>query len=180
MGQGPVAHSNPFWLLPYLKINHFPPLHCFLEACKVSGNFLKYWKSWAEEDKVATATARCFWDCIPASFKTITNATNCWGICCKQSQAIEKENRKEHGGVGCCKGETCQAQGKSGRHLPFMLNALSVWNAVRAYGVFQPLTASDMTADNVTWLVMQPHDPLRRVTFIPSWREIFADVGGQS
>jgi len=49
----------------------------------------------------------------------------------------------------------CQAQGKSGRHLRLVLNALSVWNAVRAYGVFQHLTVSDMTVGNVTWLVME-------------------------
>lgn len=74
----------------------------------------------------------------------------------------------------------CQAQGKSGRHLDFVLNPLSVWNAVQAYGAFQHATVSDMTVDNVTWLVLQLHDPLRRVTFIPSRREILPETGGQS
>lgn len=62
----------------------------------------------------------------------------------------------------------CQAKGKSVRHLHFMLSALSVWNAAQAYGVFQHSAVSDMAVGNVTWLTMQLHDPLERVTSIPS------------
>lgn len=54
----------------------------------------------------------------------------------------------------------CQAKGKSVRLLHFMLNALTIWSAMRVYGVFQHLTVSDVTAGNVTRLVMQLHDPL--------------------
>lgn len=117
---------------------------------------------------------------FPASLKIITNATNCRGTCCKQSRAVGKEHREEQRGASCCKGEMCQAQGKSGRHLGFVLNPLSVWDAVQAYGVFQHAAVSDMTVDNVTWLVLQLRDPLRRVTFIPSGREILSEIGGQS
>lgn len=58
--------------------------------------------------------------------------------------AIE-ENEKEHQGAGGCKGEVCQATGRSGRRLCFMFSALTVWSAVQTSGESQHLTAPDVT-----------------------------------
>lgn len=102
----PVAYSNPFWYHPYFKI-------FFL--CLVSlkpGKILKILKIIVWGGQGCHSNCPVFLRFIPSSLKTITNATSCWGTCCKQSRAIGKEDRKEQWGTSCCKGEICQAQGK--------------------------------------------------------------------
>lgn len=59
--------------------------------------------------------------------------------------AIEEENGREHQGADVCKGEMCQASGRSGRRLCFMFSALTVWSAVQMSGESQHLTAPDVT-----------------------------------
>lgn len=172
-----MAYSNPFWYHPYFKIFF---LLCLISPKPASiGKILKILKIMVWGGQGCHSNCPVFLRFILASLKTITSATSWWGTCCKQSRAIGKENRKEHWGASC-KGEMWQARGKRSRHLDFVLNPLSVCNAVQVHGVLQHVTVPDVTVDNVTWSVLQLRDPLRRVTLISYGRKTLSERGGQS